>query len=274
LEGEARETETATIRASDEESLLSTSRWSPFVATDGRKVRVSCSLEPVYSLKTQSRIGFRLRRRVIDMKRETALAAVDVAKLSRSDLLRIDMATMSRGLARLEGESSEELELSLIVPLSYISLSHPPSRQTIATALGLVRKATRAGVICEIYDAEDAPQAGLLEVVSILRPWSAVVAAYLRSAPGQNMKDVGLQALSVSCPASANGDAAFVEWLKPWLRVGKRLTRSIMVYRCGSHRRMAIAGGLGATHGSAGSMTDDSENRTIPPIVFVPLKAG
>ena len=40
-------------------------RWTPFVATDGRQLRISATLEPVYELKGFTRIGFRMIRRVI-----------------------------------------------------------------------------------------------------------------------------------------------------------------------------------------------------------------
>jgi hypothetical protein len=252
LAGEAREMNLAACRGAEDRSIISPSRWSPFVATDGRKVGVSCSLEPIYNLKTQSRIGFRIRRKVTDLDREVRLSSAQVAALSRLDLLRIDMATVAHGLARLETEASDSPELILIVPVSYISVSHQQSRQVIAEALGVVRKAVLAGIICEIRDAEHVPQGALLETVSLLRPWSLLVAAYVREAPTESMKYAGLQAISMSCPEHISGDAEFLGWLKSMLRAGKHIARSVMVYRCGSARRLAIAGVLGATHGSMG----------------------
>lgn len=164
---------------------------------------------------------------------------------------------MSYGIALLKGETSEKPERSLIVPLSYVSLSHHPSRQTIATALAEARQAVLVGYICEIYDAEDVPHASLLEVVSIVRKWSLIVAARLRRMPSASMKNAGLQALSVPCPANIVTDTEFAHWLTPWLRAGKRLASPIMVYRCASVQRMEIAGSLGASHGSLRSNPDD-----------------
>lgn len=69
------------------------------------------------------------------------------ATIIRANLLRIDMATMARGLTRLESETSEKPELSLIVPLSYISLRHHPSRQAIPGALDKARQAALTGII-------------------------------------------------------------------------------------------------------------------------------
>lgn len=259
LAGEVSEQAAAAAgRSGEAQSILVPSRWTPFVATDGRKIRVSCSLEPVYSLKSRSRIGFRLCRQIIDMGSETRLTAGHVASLSRADLLRIDMATMSYGTALLKSETSEKPELSLIVPLSYVSLSHHPSRQTIAAALAEARRSVLVGYICEIYDAEDVPHASFLEVVSIVRKWSLIVVARLRGMPSASMKNAGLQALSVSCPANVVTDAEFVHWLTPWLRAGKRLASPVMVYRCASVQRMEIAGSLGASHGGFRSNPDES----------------
>ena len=256
LAGEAREMSLAACRGVEDRSIISPSRWSPFLASDGRKVGVSCSLEPIYNLKTQSRIGFRIRRKVTDLDREVRLSSAQVAALSRLDLLRIDMATVAHGLARLETETSDSPELSLIVPVSYISVSHQQSRQVIAEALGVVRKAVLTGIICEIRDAEHVPQGALLEAVSLLRPWSLLVAAHVRDAPIESMKHAGLQAISMSCPEHISADAEFIAWLKPMLRASKPIARSVMVYRSGSARRLAIASGLGATHGSMGSYPD------------------
>ena len=67
-EGEQRETRTlaAYKEARDDPNLLSPARWSPFVASNGQHVRVSCTLEPVFEVKRHTRIGYRLRRRVLD----------------------------------------------------------------------------------------------------------------------------------------------------------------------------------------------------------------
>ncbi|HEX4095958.1 MAG TPA: hypothetical protein VHX64_04475, partial [Caulobacteraceae bacterium] len=56
-------------------------RWSPFVAANGRTVRVSCVLEPVVNLASSSRIGFRLARRVVYLDTERALSGGDLRNL-------------------------------------------------------------------------------------------------------------------------------------------------------------------------------------------------
>lgn len=252
LAGEAREIKEAAHQEPGADSILSPSRWTPFVATDGRRVHVSCNLEPVFNLKSRTRIGFRIRRRVVHLDAGVSLSAEEVAKLSRADMLRIDMATMTIGLGRLKSDEASESELSLVLPLSYVSLAHFPSRTLIAAAFEQARHAVVGGVICEIYDAEGVPHAMLAEVVSIVKPWSLLVAAHLRALPTANMNDVGLQATSITCPSTI-GDAEFIGWLKAHIRACKRIARSVMVYRCVSERQMAIALTVGASHASLGS---------------------
>ncbi len=231
---------------------LSPSRWAPFVSSDGRTVRVSCALEPVYNLKTHARIGFRLRRTVY-IGSERPLSAAEVANLSRADLLRIDMATIARGLARLQSEGANKAELTLIVPVSYLSLAHPKSCEFIAAALGSASRLVRAGAICEICDADNVPQGPLLSAITLIRPRCVRVAAYVHAAPDKSLRSARLDAISVSCPPNMEGDAEFIGWLKPWIQAALRGSHTLMVYRCGSLRRLAMAGLLGATHGSVAS---------------------
>jgi hypothetical protein len=273
LAGEAREIKEAARQAPETQSILSPSRWTPFVATVGRRVHVSCNLEPVFNLKSRTRIGFRIRRRVVHLDTGVSLSADEVTKLSRGDMLRIDMATMSIGLGRLGSEEASGSELSLILPLSYVSLAHFPSRTLIAAAFEQARQAVVSGVICEIYDAEGVPHAMLAEVVSIVRPWSLLVAVHLRALPTTNMKDVGLQATSISSPSAMTGDAEFIGWLKAQIRACKRVARSVMVYRCVSERQMAIALTVGASHASLGSISAETPHPATRRLASPPVAA-
>ena len=78
-------------------------RWSPFVSTDGRQLRVSATLEPVYELKGFTRIGFRMIRRVIAIANGRGLSSQAIAELSAADLLRVDLATIARGMRAARG---------------------------------------------------------------------------------------------------------------------------------------------------------------------------
>ena len=255
-DGERREIQAAqeeaarAAQADADRSLLSPERWSPFVAANGRKVRVSCKLEPVFELKGNTRIGYRLARRVICVETDEPLSQAEVWNLSRGDLLKIDMATIARGLARLDAEGDNQQALSLIIPVSFITLSNHRGRQMLATAFSKAREKVFAGVICEVCDIEDVPQAPLLAAVSLIRPWSVFAVGHLY---GDNtkatplMRDAGIQAISVTCPSLIEGDAEFLGWARDAVKAGNRVSKTVMIYGC-SPRRMAMAGLMGATH--------------------------
>jgi hypothetical protein len=252
-EGEARETRrlAAYQEARDDPHLLSPARWSPFVASNGINVRVSCTLEPVFEVKRHTRIGYRLRRRVLDTATEQPLSVQQLAHLSRGDLLRIDMATIARGMARLSAEEASESALSLIVPVSFITLSNVEGRHLIASAFSRVRENVLKGVICEICDIEAVPHVAMVQAVAMIKPHALFVVGHLETESPQalgSLKDTGLKALSIQCPANIVGDAEFIGWLRTTVTSTARVTKSFMLYGCPNPRRAALAALIGATH--------------------------
>jgi hypothetical protein len=231
--------------------VLAAESWEPFVTGDGHKVRPSCVLEPVFEIAGRHRIGYRLRRTLINLATGEPLPAALQHSLARADILRIDRATLARGVERLKTATEDEAALSLIMPVSYFSLTHPQAG-ALARMFARARKSVAAGVICEIYDIEGIGEAALAAATALVRPWSLFVVGHLTEEPpraASAMKAAGIQVLSFTAPAMES-DAEFIGWLSPALRSAKRVGRSVMVYGCHSQRRMALAGVLGATHAS------------------------
>ncbi|CAN5343179.1 hypothetical protein BH11PSE2_BH11PSE2_13270 [soil metagenome] len=256
LKGHEREQRAARSRASEADSLFAPERWSPFIASSGRRVRVSCVLEPIFELKNHTRIGYRLRRRVLDMATEKPLSDLEVSHLSRGDLLRIDMATIARGLARLKSGDGQESELSLIVPVSFVSLSHHEGRDLLTRGFAQARETVLRGVICEIQDIDSVPQMALTSAVSQIKDCVLFSIGHITAENPQGLaglKNTGLHALSIDCPANLGGDAEFIGWLRAAIGAARRVTRAVMVYGCASPRRAAMAAHLGASHASFGN---------------------
>jgi len=227
-------------------------RWTPFVAADGRQVRVTATLEPVYELKGFTRIGFRMIRRVIVVSSQEELSQQQVAMLSTADLLRVDLATIVRGIDRLSAESSGERQLSLIVPLSYTSLSSHKGRAEFVKQLKEAGALVKLGVICEICDIDGVPPSALLAATSLLRPFTLlVVGRLLNTAPAAivRLEGAGLQAVSVECPRGL-GDAEFIGWATATIRAAKRVAKSVMVYRAATPKLAGTLASLGASHAS------------------------
>ena len=228
------------------------SPWTPFVSTDGRRLRVSATLEPVYELRGFSRIGFRMIRRIVLIATGEDLSPQEVAVLSPGDLLRADMATITRGIGRLGGVSGGEKQLSLIVPISYVSLSSQRGRAELTAPLRQAGGLVKLGVICEILDIDGVPQGVLLAATSVVKPLSLLVVGRV-TAPSPaaiaGLAGAGLQALSFECPAGL-ADAEFMGWATATIGAAKKVARSILVFRVGSPQRAAALASVGATHAS------------------------
>jgi len=237
----------------EQPASASVDRWSPFVAANGARVRVSCVLEPVFELRTYGRIGNRIARRVIRTDDEEVLTPAELQNLSRADIERIDLATIARGLGRLRAEESGERQLSLIIPVSYISLSHRGGRAALAGLLREAKELVQTGVIVEVCDIEGVPQAALLEATSLIRPYCMFIIGRLNGAPDNalgNLHNAGLSGVSFEAPPVFAGDAEFMGWTKAAVHAAKRIAKSVIVYRLGSTRQAGMASLLGASHAS------------------------
>ena len=229
-------------------------QWTPFDCADGRRLRVSATLQPVYELKGFTRIGFRMKRRVIVMHADEELSQPEIAALSAVDLLRVDVATILRGVDRLKADGDKESPLSLIVPLSFISLSGQRGRTELVKHLKAAGELVRMGIICEICDIEGVPPGMLLAAASLVKPFTLLVAGLLLAptpAVVRHLPGAGLQALSFECPPGL-GDAEFVGWASTAIGAAKQMTRSVMVYGAESTARLSTLASLGATHASLG----------------------
>ena len=224
-------------------------RWSQFIATDGRQLRISATLEPVYELKGFTRIGFRMIRRIIVVSSGEELTSQQVSALSPVDLLRADLATITRGVDRLGAEGGER-QLSLIVPVSFSSLASLRGRAELVEPLKQAGGLVKLGVICEILDIEGVPPAALLTATTLVRPFSLLVVGRLdRPAQGSvaRLQGGGLQALSFECPHGM-GDAEFFGWSSAAIAAARKLTKSVMVYGASSTQRAGTLASLGASH--------------------------
>jgi hypothetical protein len=228
-------------------------RWTPFVASNGRIVRVSCALEPVFGLKNYERIGNRIVRRVLNADTEAPLTAAELQDFSRGDLEKIDLATIARGMERLRIEAGDERQLSLIIPVSYITLSHGHGRASVAALFAEAKIFVRTGVICEVCDIESVPQPALLTATSLIKSHCMFVIGRLAAAPDRglgNLRDAGLQAVSFEAPQALVGDAEFLGWAKAAIAAAKLIAKSALIYRLNSPRHAGLAALLGASHAS------------------------
>ena len=225
-------------------------RWTRFVAADGRTLRISAILEPVYELKGFTRIGFRMIRRVSVVPSGEELTAQQVAALSTADLLRADLATINRGIDRLQANT--EQQLSLIVPVSFSSLANPRGRAELVEPVRAAAALVKLGVICEILDIDGVPPSALNEVTSLIRPLSLLVVGRLANPTASalaRVRGAGFQALSFECPHSGQvGDAEILGWASATVTAARKAARSVIVYKAGTMKRAGALASFGATH--------------------------
>lgn len=236
----------------------STNQWSPFVTSAGRRVRVSCLLEPLIQLKSSRRIGYRISRRVLEMPSDVELPQQDLENLSRSDHANIDAASITRGLERLRAETSDAKALSLIVPVTFSTLSHPAGAATLVDLLAQARADVQHGIICEIVDYARAPPAALAAALATIRPHCSHIVGRWEAgrafAAGPDRAGDLVSGVCFECPAMA-GDAEFVGWVKTLLAGKHAAGASVLLFQLSDPRQVALAAALGASHASLKSRT-------------------
>ena len=228
-------------------------RWTPFTASNGLRARVSCMLEPVFELKTYSRIGNRIAREVLCADSGEPFSPLELERLSRSDIERIDLATIARGLDRVRAELGTDRQPCLIIPISYFSLSTRMGRAAVAGMFAEAKAYVQTGVICEVCDIESVPQAALLEATSLIKPYCVLLIGRLVAAPDHrlgNLKGAGLQAVSFEAPERAGDEAEFIRWAKAAIGAAKLIAKAVIIYRLGAARQAGLAALLGASHAS------------------------
>jgi hypothetical protein len=232
---------------------MSQDRWSPFTAHDGRRLRASSQLEPVFQLKTWGRIGYRMSRKALLLPAETPLTAAELGQLTSADIERIDFATLARGLNRLQQHTAGVREPSLILPVSFATASSHRGRSMLAEFFHAAQANVQRGLICELYDIEGAPASGLLEATALMRPHSRFIVGRLNTAPAGGLaalKDVGLHGVSIECPHATSDDDAFAAFARTVTTAAKGVARAVMLYGVSGPKQAAIASLFGATHAS------------------------
>ena len=248
-EGERLDRRASAARA----ALTSQDRWTPFVTQDGRAARASSQLEPVFQLKTFARIGYRMARRVLLLPSETPLSVAEQRKLTGIDLEKIDFATLARGLNRLQQDDDGERLPSLILPVSFATLSSQRGRTTLAEFFRAARSTVQRGLICEVCDIEGVPPSALLAATSLIQPICLFVIGRLAAPPSANLapiKDAGLSGFSIECPPGLVADGEVGEFARTVTAATRGVGRAVMFFGVAGPRQAAIASLYGVTHAS------------------------
>jgi hypothetical protein len=224
--------------------------WTPFIASNGCKIDVTCTVDVVVELKGRTPIGLRFRRSVADAVSGREFSPAEVARLSRGDRLRIDLGAMALGLSELRHSENATPPPALILPVSFSSLSNLDDRARVVSAFQEARAYARKGLICELREIEGVPATTLQAAATMIAPFSLFVIGHLEeftSVDAKVLKEAGLQGISTEWPAYLD-KAAFLGWVKRTVAAGKHAARSVLLYRLLLPEHAALSAAVGATH--------------------------
>lgn len=227
--------------------------WNPFVAADGRTLRVSCHLEPVFELRNFSQIGYRIARRVLRMPEEVELSAQELRNLTTADIEKVDLATIARGVSRLKSEQGNAKQPTLFLPVSYTTLASQRGRGPLIARFKEATQGVEKGLVCEINDIEGVPGSALAAVTVMIKPFCVIIVGKLRHAPGRTPEDlrgVRLQGLAFEAWPHPLERAEFTHWAEHAVTNARRITRSVIIHGLAGPEYLGLAGLAGATHGS------------------------
>lgn len=235
--------------------------WNPFVSGDGRMLRVSCVLEPVFELKSFAQIGFRIARRVMVLPSETVLNAQDLRNLTTADVERVDLATIARGVSRLRSESGNAKQPTLFLPVSYATLASQRGRAPLIACFKEATAGVEKGIVCEICDIDGVPGSALAAVIGLVKPFCMILLGKLREAPVRapdDLRNVGLQGIAFESGVHPLDHGEFFQWAEKSVALARRVTRSVIIHGLPDPAYLALAGLAGASHASLRSRRDDS----------------
>ena len=227
--------------------------WNPFVAADGRTLKVSCHLEPVFELKTFAQIGFRIARRVLAMPSGLELSTQELRNLTTADIEKVDLATIARGVSRLRSEQGNAKQPTLFLPVSYSTLASQRGRGPLIARFNEATRGVERGLICEINDIEGVPGSALAAVTVMIKPFCVIVVGKLREAPGRSpeaLRGVRLQGIAFEAGQHPLERAEFTAWAERSIAHARCVTRSVIIHGLAGPEYLGLAGLAGATHGS------------------------
>lgn len=229
---------------------------NPFISSDGRSLKVSCHLEPVFELKGFSQIGFRIVRRVLRMPDGIELNAQELQNLTTADVERIDLATIARGVSRLGAEQGNARQPSLFLPVSWSTLASPHGRGPLIARFKAATEGVDKGLVCEISDFEGVPGSVLTAVTRLIKPFCLIVVGKLREAPNRTPDDlcgVRLQGVAFEGGGHPLEPAEFSAWAEKTVTHAKRVARSVIIHGLAGPEYLGLAGMAGASHASLGA---------------------
>jgi hypothetical protein len=167
------------------------------------------------------------------------------------DTLKVDLLVLQRGLARLEGRQRPAERPSLILTVSFLTLSNGNTRNALLDEIERARDAVTKGVIFEVSDFDDGVPAGrLMEIAALLKPFcrSVFARAGQTRASARSLRSLGFSGIVLDSPPATATDVDQSLWLLSMSAGLQGLKGAAIAANLTSTRVLPMAAEAGFTH--------------------------
>jgi hypothetical protein len=235
------------IPSSPEEDIL-------LVAFDGRPLRFSSSVDPIIDLRQWAVAGHRIEPKLMYEDTRAPLSNAERLRLLPRDVHAMDLSTLRRGLSRLRAGESKTTKASLILTVSFLTLSNSNSRATLLSAAAPARDLMLSSVIWEITDFEGGIPAGRVkETAALLMLFGRSVFSRIDTAsfPTYSAKSAGLSGFVMSTPPTLATEKEVALWLLECGRRASGRSPTLIAASLPSKDLLPLAHEAGFTHATA-----------------------
>jgi hypothetical protein len=227
-------------------------RWSPFVTGDGRAIRVSSRVDPIFELQQMRMVGHRLEPRLIDLATGEVLTAAATAALSPAERERTDLANIARGVSRLRSTAAGARQPLLILSAAFSTLGATRGRMSLSAALREAKVDANTRIVCEIRELDGAPPALLAEAVALLKPFCYATLGLCGEgrAAIETLAPCGFTGLAMKLFDSSDDRQALLRRMQIFAAQARPGKKVCMAFGLSSPMDLALAQMAGLTHAS------------------------
>ena len=221
------------------------------ITQEGRRLRFSVSVDPLIDLTKGVITAHRVEPKISYEDTRELLTPAARRRLMPVDVQEVDVATLERALTRLEAGESVSDRPSLLVSVSFLTLTNARARARFLAAVSRERDLIARSVMMEITDFDmGVPKGRLQEAASLLRPFCRAV--FARDEPGSSLvkdaRSLGVSGLVYEPPAELAGAEETVAWLINAGRVTAAHNGPRVVVNLSSTQLASTVGAVGFSH--------------------------
>jgi len=229
------------------------------VSFDGRQLRFSSSVDPIIDLRHWAVAGHRIEPKLMYEDTREPLSSAERRRLLPRDVHDMDLSTLSRGLSRLKAGGGKTSKPSLILSISFLTLSNSNSRGALLARAAPARDLMLSSVIWEITDFDEGvPASRVKETASLLLRFGRSVFSRVDTAalPSYSAKTSGLSGFVISTPTILSSSDDVAVWLLAIGRQASGRSPTLIAASLPSKHLLPIAHEAGFTHATVRPATN------------------